>query len=438
MRNPWRTLAAVLWLLAAGRGLAPDARPAHPRPRFAEAPLWRLDLRTLGLVAGRRLAPLEAASAGLHPLVFVSAHRLAVAFLTYAEAPQLMRRGQPAATPLQLHLFVLDATAGRVLAHRTIAVPNLSVDVIAAPGGRFVLAEPRWLVQLSPSLAPLLTRRLPPLAGFEANERVLAAPDGATFALRMVGRDWSEDRWIRSADLSLIADRQGDRVLAVGSGPTRGRARPIIVRQIRVRARRLTAAQALAAERSACASSAPPPPLTAVTARLPVIALAAVCSGDGALIAAAPPRFDSTGLEGFLADGLLLAREFPGLALYDRSFHLIEQRRPQHDATAYGAPAVTGSGGWFALPVWTASAGMSVLDMQGFARLQRIAIVDADANRMFELKARGRTVAHLDALALAPDASKLAVLHNGLLQVFAVPATTARGWRRFDNRQAKH
>jgi uncharacterized metal-binding protein len=424
-----RGIAAVFALSAVLAAAAPPPRASKPGPSFARPPLWRLNLRSLGLAPGRALAPLEAASASLHPLIFSCAGRLAVAFLTYAAAPRLTRRGAAAPPPLLLHLAVVDAASGRLLAHTALPAPSASVDVVAAPDGSFVVVEPRALLKLSPALQPVATRRFGPPAGLEArNERVLAAPDGASFVLSLAGPNWREDRWLRTSDLATLAHRQGDRVLAVND--------TAIVRELPVRAARLTPAQALARERGICASPAPPRPLTAVTARLPVIDLTAVCSPAGALLAAAPPRLDATGIEGFLADGLLLTREFPGIALYDTGFTLIRERRPRHDATADGAPAVAAAGAAFALPVWVASAGMSVLDMQGFARLDRIAVVDAAADRMLELKTKGKRVAHLDGLALSPDAAKLAVLHAGVLQVFALPPP-GRGWKPFDNRNKR-
>jgi len=144
----------VFWIVS----LTPSSLGLGPKPQSQTAkgtvsPIWRLDLRSVGFTG---FEPKQE-TWGLHlrpnPLCFSDSKVLIATFITREEVTTLARRKRTAEPlPLRLHGIFMDADAGKVEATKEWPITRPRGGIIAAGDGKFAVVAPALIALHSPSL----------------------------------------------------------------------------------------------------------------------------------------------------------------------------------------------------------------------------------------------------------------------------------------------
>jgi hypothetical protein len=122
-----------------------------------ETAAWNTDLRSAGYP--EHMTPRQTRRLGygmVDPLSFSGRSVLCATFLTEEQTKSLARRGQPGPSfRLRMHAVLLGATTGKVRATRSWYIARPLGGVVGAGGGRFAVLSPRGIDLYSPSLEPL-------------------------------------------------------------------------------------------------------------------------------------------------------------------------------------------------------------------------------------------------------------------------------------------
>lgn len=136
-------------------------KPRTPK----QAPLWRVDLRTIGYQGPLEELVLERGGDLVSPLWFLDDSTVLATFLTRHPAVSLSRRDcVDCSRSLRLNAFLFDARTGELQGELQWSVPNPGASVIAAHAGTFVVHIGARLMLYSSMLESLgsLELSLPP------------------------------------------------------------------------------------------------------------------------------------------------------------------------------------------------------------------------------------------------------------------------------------
>lgn len=357
--------------------------------------VWRVDLRSVGFTG---LAPRQETwglNLNPNPLCFADQHVLIASFVTHEGVTTLAHRDQPdEPLPLRLQGIFLDADAGKVQATKEWSITRPRGGIIAAGDGKFVVLTPALIALYSPSLElvkdfKLSSEQQSHLWDFHASssgKTILVEyhyPEATYQWLNSDSLRPQDALWSESMPVLSISD---DKEIA-SFRDTYVKAKGINIFEALIQPRN-------AAERTVC---------RAFTGR-------AERCGE--------PEFVSNDI---LA--LLMPHEFNlvsrtgGDALLKASFRDDEWLgRPLH-------PSVDGKR--FAVTVWAHKGGSTLLDISYHRVLKRIVVYDIPSRQpVYTFDATKERIKAVSGVALSPDGSLLAVLADGIVEVYEVPSSS--------------
>jgi hypothetical protein len=166
-RGHGRSLSMLVWMFCSGMSLTPLSLGLGHDERqgrlVVEQPAWRLDLRTVGFTG---FAPKQE-TWGLHfqpnPLCFSDHKMLIATFITREDVKTLARRDNPAELrPDRLHGIFLDAQTAKLQNTKEWSVPRPRAGIIGVGDGRFAVLTPAVIALYSSSLDMLKELKLSP------------------------------------------------------------------------------------------------------------------------------------------------------------------------------------------------------------------------------------------------------------------------------------
>lgn len=146
----------LLWTFFLGISLTPSSPGLgrnKPERRASTAPIWQFDLRFVGYprhLSKRETLHLQSRA---NPLCFSDHGVLIATFLTQQDVSTLARRDQPSdPLPLRLHAAFLDVVTGKVQAKRDWYSAHPAGGIIVVGEGKFVVFTPAVVSLYSPNL----------------------------------------------------------------------------------------------------------------------------------------------------------------------------------------------------------------------------------------------------------------------------------------------
>jgi hypothetical protein len=355
------------------------------------SPVWRIDLRSVGFTG---FAPKQE-QWGLHlrpnSLCFVDKNVLTATFITREIGATLAQRNQTGESlPLKLHGIFLDADLGKVLDTKEWSITRPRGGVVAADDGRFVVLAPGRVALHSPSLELVKDFKL----SSEQESHLwnfYTSPTGksilveyhypeASFQWIDVGSLQPQLTWKDSLPGVSISDDElaFPRDTYVKSKGT--------VHQVFIRQRN-------GSEQAVCR--------------------AIVGKGDPCGV---PEFISNEALALLTPHGLTIVPKTGGDSLLKVTFRddewLVRPLYPSAD------------GKRFAVEVWTHRGGSALLDIGSNDLLQRIVVYDLPSRRAIcILEARELKIRKVSGVALSRDGSQLAILEDGIVEVYRVTST---------------
>jgi hypothetical protein len=327
----------------------------------------------------------------LEPVSFSNHKHLIATFLTREATETLARRGESAPLPLRLHAIFLDSGDGTLRARREWSISKLQGGVIPTGNGNLAVIAPPQLMFYSAALDPInqIGLRegdfLSPILSSPSGGAILlsyefAKPefqrtrygpirltDHVTFRWidthRMcVTREWSEDGYVGVKSIS-------DEALAVYRNPALPLHSEVLIGHLDGPRR-------------------------------------TVCSSCGF------PKFVK-------AEGPheLKLISTTGEVLFTQAFR-------QNEGVGWGRLRSSPDGRRFAMPLWQYKGGSALLDIASREVLKSIVVFDIPSRRwVYTLDAKEQKIKTVDGLALSPDGALMAILTDGIVQVYRLPAT---------------
>jgi len=366
----------------------------------ATSPVWKVDLRAVGFTG---FAPTKE-TWGLHlkpnPLCFSDNKTLVATFISREDVTTLARRDTSGdARPDRLHGIFLNAQMGKVQGTKEWSVPRPRGGIIPTGNGRFVVLTPSMIALYSPAFELLQdfkfsSEQLSHLWDVHTSlsgKSILVEYHYPEATYQWLDSDTLQPldaRWSQSLPVLSISD---DREIASFKN-TYVQAKGIYIFEAFIQPRN-------GAERTVCR----------------------VNDGQG----------DSCGNPEFVSNDLLALwmphrfRVVPktvGDALLKATFHEDEWLgRPLHPSADGKRLAVT---------VWAHKGGSAFFDIDSHSMLKRIVIYDLLSGQAeYTLDAKQQKIKDVSGVALSPDGSLLAILTDGVVEVYQLPPEhTASAW----------
>jgi hypothetical protein len=357
-------------------------------------PIWTLDLRTVGFTG---FAPKQEAW-GLNlrpnPICFSDADVLVATFITRETLTTLARRDQPGEPlPLRLHAVFLDAGTGKVQASKEWPITRPRGGVVAAGDGRFAVLAPALVALYSPSLELVKDFKL----SSEQQSHLWDFHVSSSGKTILVEYHYPEAtyQWLNSDSL-LPQDALWSESLPVLSISDDKEIASF--RDTYVKAKGINVFEALiqprnAAERTVCRAFA------------------------GQAERCGEPEFVSNDVLAILMPHEFnLVSKTGGDAFLKSSFRDDEWLgRPLH-------PSIDGKR--FAVTVWAHKGGSALLDISYHRVLKRIVVYDIPSRHpIYAFEATKRQSKDVSGVAVSPDGSLLAILTDGVLEVYQLPSS---------------
>lgn len=368
----------------------PSRKVAAPRQ---QAPIWREDLRSFGY--GGNTLPQEFPSHSvLDPISFLSDGTLMAAFVTRGAVATAPHRDQPdAALPLTLRAIFLDAATGGFRSARGWSAPYPgSVAIVAAKGGRLVVANREHLTLYSQGLEPLRELTLPTPAGPQGDLLSLepSPQRGSLLVVYLRGRN--RINWINADTLTVICSWGGSmfpsgvsnsELASFSDVPEKshGFLSEVLLRN------RDGGSHVICRSWTGCGTPQ------------------FISNED--LVLYGPHTMSLTDLDGTT----LFAQDFS-----DSDFIT--------DWPSPFRPAVDGNR--FAVAIWAHKGGSRVLDITSHSVLKRIMVFDVPSRRwIYTLDAKKQGIKTISGLALSPNGSLMAIMAGGIVEVYRLPPESA-------------
>ena len=366
-------------------------------PQTASGPLWQVDLRPLGYNGFTPKGELWGEHFKINSVCFSGDSSLIVTFLTREVVATLSRRDKSSdQVPLRLHAVFIDADKGAVKTASEWPSSEPRGGILPARGGRFIVVTPERLLLYSPSLELLKDFKLrtednPPfeLAG------VYSSPAGGSILLQYNDyhkywfqwmdpdilqplRSWEEVlAWITISDTKLAFSHE------TYTKPT-GFLYEVLIRGID------------GASQTVCRS----------------------VNGD-----------DDCGISPqFISNELLALSTFRGLRLIrsDGTMALVTKFKANEELWRTLSPSANGNR--FAVQQFVNKGGSALLDISSHGVFHRIVVFDVPTSQwIYNLEAKSQSITTFPNFALSPDGSKLAVLADGVVEVYQLPSAVSHG-----------
>ena len=350
-------------------------------------------MRSLGYTG---LAPKQE-QAGFHlrpnPLCFSEDKVLIATFITREDVTTLARRNEPNATlPLRLHAIFLDAEAGKTRHTKEWSITRPRGGVIAAGDGRFAVLTPAMIALYSPNLElvkdfKLSSEQQSHLWDFHVSssgKSILAQYQYLGAHYQWLDSDSLEPQgalWSESLPVLSISD---DKEIAS-------------FRDTYVKAKGIDIFEALIQPRDG-----------------PQRTVCRVLAGQAG--SCGEPEFVSNDLLAlWMPHGFRVVPKTGSDALFKASFRNDEW---------LGLPLYPSAGGKrFAVTVWEHKGGSAFFDIGFHSVLKRIVVYDIPSRQpVYIFDARKQKTKDVSGVALAPDGSLLAILIDGVVQVYQLPS----------------
>ena len=355
---------------------------------------WTVDMRTVGFTG---FAP-KKETWGLHlrpnPLCFSDDKTLIATFITREDVTTLARRDSSGdARPDRLHGIFLDAQTGKVQGTKEWSVPRPRGGIIPAGDGGFVVLTPAMIALYSPSRELLKDFKL----SSEQQSHLWNFHASSTGKSILVEYHYPEAtyQWLDSDTLQPLDARWSQSLPVLSISDDKEIAS---FRDTYVKAQGINVFEALIQPRSGAQRT-----------------LCRVIDGQG----------DSCGNPEFLSNDLLALwmshelRVVPkagGDALLKASF------RDDEWLGSIFYPSADGRR--FALTVSAHKGGSAFFDVSYNSVLKRVLVYDVSGrNLVYNLDAKKSKIKTFSGLALSPDGSLMAILVDGVVEVYKLPAT---------------
>jgi len=350
-------------------------------------PVWRLDLRSVGFTAFAAKGEQWGIDLRPNPLCFADGSVLIATFITREDVTTLARRGQPGALPLRLHGIFLGAETGKVQSTKEWSITRPRGGIISVGAGEFAVLTPSMIALYSPSLELVKDFKL------SSDEQshlwdFHSSPTGKSIVVEYhypeASYQWVDTKSMLPQPISIptVAFHISDDEVAIVRNPyirSKGFLDEVLVR----------------------AADNPWRPICRV---LP--GQAGDC-GD--------PEFVSNDVLALvMPHAFRLVPKTGGDAILKVSFRDDEWLgRPLHPSADGKRLAVT---------VWEHKGGSALLDISSHSVLKRIVVYDLrDRQAVFTLDAKQQKIKHVSGVVLSPDGTLVAILTDGILEVYQVP-----------------
>jgi hypothetical protein len=381
--------ALSLAMSSLGRGHKPDQHTA----KDANNPLWKLDLRSVGFT---KFVP-KGEQWGLHfkpnSLCFSDRSVLIATFITREDATTLARRDQPGEIlPLRLHGIFLDAKVGSVRNTREWSITRPRGGIVAVDGGDFAVLSPATIALYSRDLSllkelSLTAEQQSKLWDFHSSptgKTILAEYHYPEAAFQWIDLNSLQAQPIWHDD-TLASISISDNALASTWAPYI-KSKGVTIHEVLIRGRD-------GAERIFCRD---------VAGEEAGCALPQFLSND--LLALWGPH-------GFSVVAVVGRDSVPILTESFRDEWLGHPIFPSVD------------GKRFAVALLAYKGGSEILDIDPHVVLKRIVVYDVQNRQaVYTFDAKIQKIKDVAGVALSPDGSQLAILSDGVLEVFRLPS----------------
>jgi hypothetical protein len=385
----------ALWTFFLGMSLTPSSlglghRPDGKATSGAGSPVWTVDLRSVGFTG---FAPKQE-TWGLHfkpnPLCFADNNVLTATFITREEVTTLARRDQHGEfLPLRLHAIFLGAEVGKVQSTKEWSITHPRGGVIAAGDGKFAVLTPAMIALYSPSLELVKDFKL----SSEQQSHLWdfhSSPSGKSI-LAEYHYPEASFQWI---DIDSLQPQPAwsDRTPGVSISDKE----LTITRETYVKSKGF-------------------------------LAEVLIRTADGpwrTVCRVLPGQAGHCGIPQFLSNEMIalfgphqfgVVPRTGGDALFKISFRDDEWLgRPLHSSA---------DGKRFAVTVWAHKGGNAFFDIDSHSVLKRIVIYDLPSGQaVYMLDAKQQNIKDVSGVALSPDGSLMAILTNGVVEVYQLPS----------------
>ncbi|SPE44294.1 hypothetical protein SBA7_320061 [Candidatus Sulfotelmatobacter sp. SbA7] len=354
------------------------------------APVWRIDLRSVGFTG---LAPKQE-TWGLHfrpnPLCFADQQVLVATFITRENVTALARRDQPDdPLPLRLHGTFLDASTGKVQASREWPITRPRGGIVATGGGGFAVLVPAGLASYSPSRELLKDLKLSSEQQSHLWD-IHSSPTGKSFLMEYHYPEASF-QWVDANSLQ--------------PQPAWGESMP----GVSISDSELTITRDTYIKSKGYISEV------------------LVRSRDGpwrAICRVEPGMGEGCGIPQFVSNKVLALWLPHELKVASTDGEVLSAISLAEDDWIGRPLYPSANGERFAMTVWAHKGGSTLLDISYHRMLKRIVVYDIPSGHpIYTFEAKKRQSKDVSGVAVSPDGSLLAILTDGVLEVYQLPSS---------------
>ncbi len=386
-----RTAFMVMFIAQSSLGLG---HKVEGRPeRDLHGPVWKFDLRSVGFTGFAPKQEQWGLNLRLNPVCFISNDTLIATFITQEDVTTLARRDQPGELlPLRLHGIFLDASTGQVRNTKEWSITRPRGGIIAASEGQFAVLTPGIIALYSPKFDELKKLRL----SSEQQSHLwdlYPSPSGKSL---LADYHYPEAlyQWIDVKSLQAQPTWKDGRLplaVSISDGELAFlrsqflKSESVYVNQVIVKSRN-------GPERAVCR----------------------VIAGQG----------DSCGIPQFLSNEMLALSMPHGLSVLPKTGGDALLKTTLRDDEWLGRSLYPSSDGRrFAVTVWSHKGGSALLDIDYHSVLKRIEIYDVpNPHPVYALDAKQQRIKDVSGVALSPDGSLMAILTDGVVELYRVPS----------------
>ena len=376
--------------------LAPESG-ANNGPQIAVRPVWEVDLRSLGYTGFTPKGEQWDLRVDIDPLCFSDRGVLIATFLTHEIATSLARRDRQAELrPLRLHAIFFDAAGGKVQTTREWSIARPSAGIIPARDGKFIVVTSEGMTLYSQTLEPLKELRFSAYRQAFGNlYSIYSSPGGKSVLVKYHDHN-PHYQWIDVDSMEPL--RSWDEVW--GGWVTISDDEIARYKDWRDRGSWLSE----------------------VLVRRFDGPWRTICHGPVWGNCEAPRQFINNEVLAVVSVGKLrLIRAADGGELLEKQFN------DGGPGRGYRGLSASANGRRFAAGIWGSKGGSALLDISAHPVFKRIMVFDIPSGQwVYTLDAKKQKIKSISALALSPNGSLLAILTDGVVEVYRIPPSSVR------------
>jgi len=359
----------------------------------ADGPVWRVDLRSVGFTG---FVP-KGEQWGLHlrpnPLCFADSNALIATFITREDVNTLARRDQPGdALPLRLHGIFLGAEAGKVQSTKEWSITRPRGGIIAVGGGKFAVLTPSMIALYSPSLEVVKDFKL----SSEQQSHLWNFHSSPTGKVILLEYHYPEAKyqWLDTDTLQPQSASWSESLPVLSISDDK---EITSFRDTYVRSKAINIYEALVQPRDR-----------------PERAVCRVIVGHGDDSCGEPEILSNELLALWSPHEFCVVPKTGGNALLKASF--------RDDEWLGSLLYSSADGKRFAVTVSAHKSGSAFFDVDYHSVLKRIEIYDLpNPHPVYTLDAKQQKIRDVSGVALSPDGTRMAILANGVVEVYQLP-----------------